>query len=89
MIGIVKKQGQGFLGGGWQFDEAVVMPYRMMAGFYVAANSSPVIMVKGKGLKQVKTNFQPKFIKLGLEVCFDLLQSFRFTIITGLLLAAT
>lgn len=47
VIGVVKKQGQSFLGGGWQFDEAVVMPYRMMASFSVIEKSNPLIMVKG------------------------------------------
>ncbi|TDH27248.1 FtsX-like permease family protein [Segetibacter sp. 3557_3] len=48
VIGIIKKQGQGLLGGGWQFDEAVVMPFKMMASYYVVEYNNPLIMVKGK-----------------------------------------
>jgi putative ABC transport system permease protein len=49
VVGVIKKQGQSLLGGGgWQFDEAIVLPYRMMAGMFVVENSSPRIMVKGK-----------------------------------------
>lgn len=48
VIGVIKKQGQGMLGGGWQFDEAVVMPYKAMANIYVVEYSNPKIMVKGK-----------------------------------------
>ncbi len=48
VIGIIKKQGQGLLGGAWQFDEAVVMPFKMMASYFVVEYSNPLIMVKGK-----------------------------------------
>jgi putative ABC transport system permease protein len=48
VVGVVKKQGTSFLGGGWQFDEAIVLPYGMMAQMFVVENSGPKIMVKGK-----------------------------------------
>jgi putative ABC transport system permease protein len=48
VVGVVKKQGTSFLGGGWQFDEAIVLPYKMMAQMFVVENSGPRIMVKGK-----------------------------------------
>jgi putative ABC transport system permease protein len=49
VVGVIKKQGQSMLGGGgWQFDEAIVLPYRMMAGMFLVENSGPKIMVKGK-----------------------------------------
>jgi putative ABC transport system permease protein len=47
VVGVVKKEGTSFLGGGWQFDEAVVVPYRFLSGLFNVENSSPVIMVKG------------------------------------------
>lgn len=47
IVGVVKKEGTSFLGGGWQFDEAVVVPYRFLSGLFNVENSSPVIMVKG------------------------------------------
>lgn len=48
IVGVVKKQGQSFLGGGWQFDEAVVIAYRSMASFFVVEYNRPKIMVKGR-----------------------------------------
>jgi putative ABC transport system permease protein len=48
VVGVVKKQGTSFLGGGWQFDEAIVLPYKMMAQMFTVENSGPKIMVKGK-----------------------------------------
>ena len=48
VVGVVKKEGTSFLGGGWQFDEAVVVPYRFMSGYFNVENSSPSIMVKGR-----------------------------------------
>jgi putative ABC transport system permease protein len=46
VVGVVKKQGQSI--GAWQFDEAAIVPYVLMAGMYVPENSQPLIMVKGK-----------------------------------------
>jgi putative ABC transport system permease protein len=48
IVGIVKKQGQSFLGGGWQFDEAVIVPFKFMSGIFPVENTNPKIMVKGK-----------------------------------------
>ena len=47
IIGVVKKQGTSFAGA-WQFDEAVVLPYYLLASIVVIEYSSPLIMVKGK-----------------------------------------
>ncbi|HEX8331982.1 MAG TPA: ABC transporter permease [Segetibacter sp.] len=46
VVGVVKKQGQSI--GAWQFDEAAIVPYVLMASMYVPDNSQPLIMVKGK-----------------------------------------
>lgn len=45
IIGIIKKQGQGM---GWQFDEAIVIPYKVMSEVFITEYSNPNIMVKGK-----------------------------------------
>ena len=45
IIGVVKKQGTSFA---WQFDEAVVLPYYLLASMVVIEYNSPLIMVKGK-----------------------------------------
>lgn len=47
VIGVIKKQGTSFAGA-WQFDESVVVPYRLLAGMVVVQYSNPLIMVKGK-----------------------------------------
>lgn len=47
IVGVVKKQGKSILGG-WQFDEAVIIPYKAMAAMFDVENSGPKIMVKGK-----------------------------------------
>lgn len=46
VVGVLKKQGQSI--GAWQFDEAAIIPYVMMAGMYVPDYNQPLIMVKGK-----------------------------------------
>ncbi len=46
--GVIRKQGQSFVNA-WQFDEAVVIPYKIMAGMYTVEQSSPNIMVRGRG----------------------------------------
>ncbi len=48
VVGVIKKQGKDFIGGGWQFDEALIMPYRMMASVFLPEDCNPIIMVKGK-----------------------------------------
>ena len=45
IIGVVKKQGTSFA---WQFDEAVVLPYYLLASMVVIQYNNPLIMVKGK-----------------------------------------
>lgn len=45
--GVIKKQGKSFVDA-WQFDDAVVLPYKMMAGIFTAERSNPNIMVKGR-----------------------------------------
>ncbi len=47
IIGVVKKQGMSFAGA-WQFDDAIVVPYKILAGMVVVEYNSPLIMVKGK-----------------------------------------
>ena len=47
IVGVIKKQGTSFAGA-WQFDEAIVVPYRLLASMVVVEYSSPLIMVKGK-----------------------------------------
>jgi putative ABC transport system permease protein len=47
VVGIIKKQGQSFVGG-WQFDESIISPYKFVASMFNVEESSPVLMVKGK-----------------------------------------
>ncbi|HEX8357608.1 MAG TPA: ABC transporter permease [Segetibacter sp.] len=47
VAGVIKKQGQSFVGG-WQFDEAVIFPYKVMAGMFNVQESSPKLLVKGR-----------------------------------------
>ena len=47
IVGVTKKEGKSFVGG-WEFDESVVMPYRIFSTIYTIENSGPKIMVKGK-----------------------------------------
>ncbi len=48
VVGVIKKQGTSFIGGGWEFDEAIIVPYKVMSGMFADDNSNPIIMVKGK-----------------------------------------
>jgi putative ABC transport system permease protein len=45
--GVTKKQGQSIVNA-WQFDEAIILPYKIMAGMFTVEQSGPNIMVKGK-----------------------------------------
>ena len=45
VAGVIKKQGKSLVGG-WQFDEAIIIPYTAMAGMFDVENSNPKIMVK-------------------------------------------
>ncbi len=47
VVGVIKKQGQSFVGA-WQFDECVIISYKVMAELFPVENSSPTIMVKGR-----------------------------------------
>jgi len=47
IIGVIKKQGQSFVGG-FDYDQCVIVPYRYFASVYNPDNSSPFIMVQGK-----------------------------------------
>ena len=47
IIGIIKKQGQSFIGG-IDYDQSVLVPYRYFASVYNPDNSSPRILVQGK-----------------------------------------
>lgn len=48
VVGVIKKQGTNIIGGGWEFDESILMPYKVMAGMFSDDDSNPKIMVKGK-----------------------------------------
>lgn len=48
VVGVIKKQGKGVLGGGWEFDDCVIMPYPHFKQVFVEKWSSPKIMVQGK-----------------------------------------
>ena len=47
ITGVIKKQGKSLIGG-WQYDEAIIIPYGAMARLFDVENSGPKIMVKGK-----------------------------------------
>ncbi len=47
VIGVIKKQGQSFVGG-FDYDQSLMVPYRYFAGVYNPDNSNPFIMVQGK-----------------------------------------
>ena len=45
--GVIKKQGKGIVDA-WPFDEAIILPYKVMAGMFNVEQSSPRLMVKGR-----------------------------------------
>jgi putative ABC transport system permease protein len=47
VVGVIKKQGSTIIGG-WQFDKAVVLPYRFGRSFIDEKRADPLIIVKGK-----------------------------------------
>ena len=47
VVGVIKKQGKSLVGG-WQFDEAIILPYYSMARMFNVEESGPKILVKGK-----------------------------------------
>lgn len=46
VIGLIKKQGKSFLGGGWDYDQCIMMSYKYLATIIREQNGSPVIMVQ-------------------------------------------
>lgn len=50
VVGVIAKQGKGFLGGGWNFDESILAPYLQTARFIDPKNifQDKIIIVKGK-----------------------------------------
>ena len=47
VVGVIKKQGQSFVGG-FDFDQSIIVPYRYFAGEFEPDNSNPKIMVQAK-----------------------------------------
>ncbi len=47
VIGVIKKQGQSFVGG-FDYDQSLIVAYRYFASVYNPDNSNPFIMVQGK-----------------------------------------
>jgi len=47
VVGVIKKQGQSFVGG-FDYDQALIVPYRYFASVYNPDNSNPFIMVQGR-----------------------------------------
>lgn len=48
VIGVIKKQGKGFLGGGWEFDTSLIFPYPQLRTIFMERGMDPMIMVQGK-----------------------------------------
>ena len=46
IVGVIKKQGNQMLGG-WQLDDAVIMPYRFARTIMDERNAEPLILVQG------------------------------------------
>ncbi|BDQ11065.1 ABC transporter permease [Sediminibacterium sp. TEGAF015] len=47
VVGVIKKQGQSFIGG-FNYDDCMIVPYRYFASIYSPETSSPNIIVQGK-----------------------------------------
>ena len=47
IVGVIKKQGQSFIGG-FDFDQCVIVPYRYFASVYNPDNNNPRILVQAK-----------------------------------------
>ena len=47
VVGVIKKQGQSFVGG-FDYDQSLIVPYRYFASVYNPDNNSPFIMVQGR-----------------------------------------
>jgi putative ABC transport system permease protein len=48
IIGVVKKQGKTMIGGGWDFDQSIMLPYRFARTIMNELRADPLIMVQGK-----------------------------------------
>jgi putative ABC transport system permease protein len=48
IVGVIKKQGKGFLGGGWEFDRSVLFTYPFFRTVFMERGTDPMIMVQGK-----------------------------------------
>lgn len=48
VVGVIKKQGKGFLGGGWEFDQSILFSYPYFRTVFMERGTDPVIMVQGK-----------------------------------------
>ncbi len=46
VIGLIKKQGQNMIGGGWDFDNCILLPYNFIKGIAKDQNANPSILVK-------------------------------------------
>ncbi len=46
VVGVIKKQGATLIGG-WQFDKAILIPYRFARGIMNEKRADPIIIVKG------------------------------------------
>ncbi|HEY0066393.1 MAG TPA: ABC transporter permease, partial [Flavisolibacter sp.] len=67
IVGVIKKQGRQMIGG-WQFDEALVMPYQFARTLMDERRSDPLIMVKGR------ENISSKVLK---DELFGVMRSIR------------
>lgn len=67
IVGVIKKQGRQMIGG-WQFDEALVMPYGFARTLMDERRSDPLIMVKGR------ENISSKVLK---DELFGVMRSIR------------
>jgi len=61
VVGVIKKQGKQLIGG-WQFDKAVITPYKFGRTLFNEKKGDPIIMVKGK------ENMDGKVVKDELKI---------------------
>ena len=46
IVGVMKKEGSNFIG--WDYDNCIMLPYKFCKQIFVEANSSPILIAKGK-----------------------------------------
>ncbi|HRE65255.1 MAG TPA: ABC transporter permease, partial [Ferruginibacter sp.] len=46
IVGVMEKEGTSFVG--WNYDNCIMMPYKLCKQMYAEENSNPIIIVKGK-----------------------------------------